>query len=384
MNNYQLYRSIVHLGGEVKLNLVINEHDSELCITDYHITPVSNNIPYNRFLNENLLNYSHQENIKSFYKKIQSNFFNPGVSAKYLTPWPLMDYHVYDYINPWHMGCKRASYKLYHKQFEFFCPLWIERIAKDESIYFKFDVYEVSDKKDTPLSSKILKLQNNHNTTHNKFVTYLENYFNDFYMTDKSTGSELMYISLENHEAWVTGIDLKSGNYRKINISNIIDTIMDRERPLLEFDSLLCGQFKNNNIIAKQLLNFNLCFNISDISSPYVVQHMMGKPINIVVTAGVIRSDKYIPFEQKDFYTNHVYIPKKQFMQHNINDIINNVPQKQDDIKINVLSYLSEPDNIGLYVKNKMSQHIHTWSLLGNNEYIFNVYDGFSSYIKKS
>lgn len=382
MNNYQLYRSIVHLGGEIKLNLILNEYNGELCITDYHITPVSNNIPFNRFLNENLLNYNHQENIKTFYKKIQSNFFNPGVSAKYLTPWPILNTCKYNYMNPWYMGCKRVSYKVYNKQFEFFCPLWIENISDDESLYFEFDIYEIES--DNKISSKILTLNNNLNEFHNKFVKYITDYFNDFYMTQPDTGSELMYISLEDKEAWVTGVDLKSGNYRKINISNIINTMMDRERPILEFDSILCGQFKDNNIISKQLMNFNLCFNIDDISSPFIVQNMMGKGIRVEVTAGVVKDKIYTPFEKKDFYTNHVYIPKKQFVHHNINDVINNVNPEQDDIKINVLSYLSEPDNISLYVKNKMSQHIHTWSLKDNNNYIFNIYDGFSGYIKKS
>lgn len=386
MNNYQLYRSNVRLGGEIKMNMVLNDVDNQLCVTGFHITPVSPLIPYNLFVNKDILNYSHQENIRQFYREVQSGFYNSGIPAKYNTPWPIMDKKISTYANPWHMGCRRIQYKLYKKQFEFFCPLWIENISPTDSIFFKFNIYETLDaNKEIILTTKTLFLGENNNEYHNRFVKYIHNYFKDFYMENDDTGGEIMNISFDNHDAWISGVDVLSGNYRKIDISKVVNSVLERERPFIEFNSILCNQFKDNNLIAKQLMNFNLCFNVEDISSSYIMQKMIGKKIRIEVNTGVRHDDgTERMFLHKDFYTNHVYIPKKIFRNHNISEVINNTEAPDDSIKVNVLSYLSEPDNISLMNKNRLSQHIHTWSLKGNNDYIFNVYDGFSGYIKKS
>ena len=57
MQNYQLYNTNILLGGQQKWDIVL-ESDGGLYIKDFHITPVSDNIPYNRKVNENLMNYS--------------------------------------------------------------------------------------------------------------------------------------------------------------------------------------------------------------------------------------------------------------------------------------------------------------------------------------
>ena len=67
MNNYQLYRTNILLGGQMKYDLVADLVDGDVIINDIHITPISDNLPYNKLSDENLLNYDNQENIKNFY-----------------------------------------------------------------------------------------------------------------------------------------------------------------------------------------------------------------------------------------------------------------------------------------------------------------------------
>ena len=75
MENYQLYRTNVLLGGQMQYDLILNHED----ITDFHISPISDKVAYNHHIVDNLLNNSHQENIKEFYKKCRRNI-NCGCS----------------------------------------------------------------------------------------------------------------------------------------------------------------------------------------------------------------------------------------------------------------------------------------------------------------
>ena len=75
MNNYQLYRTNILLGGQMKYDLVADLVDGDVIINDIHITPISDNLPYNKLSDENLLNYDNQENIKNFYTGNLGYFF---------------------------------------------------------------------------------------------------------------------------------------------------------------------------------------------------------------------------------------------------------------------------------------------------------------------
>jgi hypothetical protein len=70
--------------------------------------------------------------------------------------------------------------------------------------------------------------------------------------------------------------------------------------------------------------------------------------------------------EKKDFFTEYDYIEKY------INSDDDNFQSE------NVLSYLKDNEYIQFIDKNKFCQSICHWSLFDNNDYIFNVYNGFS------
>jgi hypothetical protein len=86
-----------------------------------------------------------------------------------------------------------------------------------------------------------------------------------------------------------------------------------------------------------------------------------------------IKIDAYIDdgqLEKRDFYTEYEFINK-----------FNSINDKSDNDNDNVLNYLQDNKNIDLIDKNKFQQSICHWSLCDNNNYIFNVYNGFSGLI---
>ena len=79
MNNFQLYRTNPALSGQVKWDLVLNSSNSELYISDFHITPISNDLNYIHDNEEYLLNRTHQDNIKLFYKENSDIFYSKSL-----------------------------------------------------------------------------------------------------------------------------------------------------------------------------------------------------------------------------------------------------------------------------------------------------------------
>jgi hypothetical protein len=75
MNNYQLYHTNILLGGQMKWDLILDLSNNDLVVSDFHLTPISNNVPYNKYSKDQLLNYKHEENVSRFYKKISGHFY---------------------------------------------------------------------------------------------------------------------------------------------------------------------------------------------------------------------------------------------------------------------------------------------------------------------
>lgn len=70
MDNFQLYRTNVLLGGQLKWDLVLDSIGSNLIVKDFHLSPICGDVPYNRYSQETLINYPHQENIKKYYNSV--------------------------------------------------------------------------------------------------------------------------------------------------------------------------------------------------------------------------------------------------------------------------------------------------------------------------
>ena len=59
----------------MKWDIIVDSDASDLYVSDFHITPISEQISYNRYSYDTLLNYSHQYNIKKYYEKVRGSFY---------------------------------------------------------------------------------------------------------------------------------------------------------------------------------------------------------------------------------------------------------------------------------------------------------------------
>lgn len=360
MNNYQLYRTNVSLSGQLKWDLILDARYNELYVSDFHLTPISNNTPYTYKTDEYIINNSHQDNVKEFYAENKGHFYKECIDSEFAHNWPIITESTGTtlYSNMYDMGCKRSKkYNNYKKQFEFLCPLWIEHLNGD--LEFKIDIK--NECSNTVFSSRILRLKPNVDLEyHTKFVEYFNSYITDAGLDAGS--DDVMNISFKENTATITGLNVNNGIFETHNVSNLISNLTERERPLMEADHMLISEFAKNDLVAKQLINFNLCFNLEDIYSLNIAKMLYGESLIISVTVSI----NGIELDKKDFSTEYDYIDK--LIKSELNT----------GIKRNVLSYLNDNQYVEFINKNKFCQNICHWSLAENNDYIFNVYDGFS------
>ena len=377
--NYQLYRTNPKLGGQMKLDLVIGKSGNELSIQDLHITPINYKVPYNRYSYENLTSYTHQENISRFYKNTQGSFYKELTDKKLVNPWPIISKNSYDtHDNTYEMGLRRMRYELYGKQFNFLIPLWLEKV---DDLNFDIEVWSsnenghisnTSDGVQRRLIEKTLKIFGQE--SENKFSKYIKDYFD--YVGISKGNNNCLSIHLDKGSAQISGLNVESGINSVINLPYLVQNLTSRERPLLEFDNMIINQFEDNRMIASQLMNFNICFNLEDIIPSYFIPEFMGGRFGIKIFA-TINGER---LDIVDFFSNYEYISKREcgpisLWSKNGKSTENGAP--------NVLDYLKDYGCIDLIDKNKIVQSTIHWSLVGNNDYILNVYEGFGGYIKR-
>lgn len=386
MDNFQLYRTNVLLGGQMKWDLILDSMGSNLIVKDFHLSPICKDVPYNRYSQNSLINYPHQENVKKYYNEISSSFYEDYIDSNLESLQPIyseqyMDTHCGDF----EMGCRRALYGVYKKQFEFFCPLWLEKLNVNDELEFELVVCS-SENKELLKKSLIFKIKQplltkRRVTTatpeqayHNDFVNYFNEYISYKGVGILNTGNDnLLNIDLANATARAWGLNVKTGIYDKngIDISLATVDLISREQPLLVFDNIITNQLKQNNLIAPQLFNFNLCFDPEDIIPPFFMNMMIGKTLNFKLRVYI----NGVQLKLRDFYTNFEYIPRKFVGPVNYEGMKNKTVEAP-----NVLEYLKDYKCIDLIDKNKILQNTIHWSLADNNDYIFNIYDGFKGY----
>lgn len=364
MQNFQLYRTNLILGGQMKWDIVIDSAASHLYVSDFHLSPISNNIAYTYESDENLLNNSHQDNIKIYFNKHKGIFYDEGLDYEFMNPYPTISNKneiTKCYSDVYDMGCKRMSqFKRFNKQFEFLCPIWIEHL--DDDLSFKISIRSKNDP-DIILAANSISLSTGKNVTHDKFVKYFKDYVK-FVGLDNGDDN-IANVNFKNSLLSIHGLDASSGLVSTKCSNDFIKNITLRERPLMEVDNMLINEFKSNTLIAKQLFNFNICFNLEDIIPNSIIHIIKGMPLVISVES-FIGDNK---LEMKDIYTEYDFIPR-----HIIHNRLNN---KYDE-DYNVLDYLNDDKCIDMMAKNKFCQKICHWSLSDNEDYIFNLYDGFS------
>lgn len=360
MENFQLYKTNVLLGGQMKWDLILDVNGDVLEVSDLHLTSISPSAPQIRYSDENLMNYRHQENVKEFYNKNLSNFYNECVDARLNHNWPVIDEIDTGVVveSSYDAGPKHSRYSLYNKSLEIFCPLWLEHV--DDELEFNI-IIETSDGESRKrIATKRVKLGD-------KFKEYLYEYFNHVGLLGGD--NDVLHINFDRKIASISGISVESGNVEKIDISSITYNMLYRERPLMETDYMLIHEFPNHKLISKQLFNFCFHFNLQDILSSYFANMLYGENLMFRIESRI--GNKVL--EMRDFYSNYQYIPRKIVSEKSVSDIF----KENESQSPNVLNYLGDWKNVDLINKNKYVQSTIHWSLLNNLDYIFNVYDGF-------
>lgn len=381
MNNYQLYKTNVLLSGQLKWDLIIDTTEDDIYIGDFHITPISKYVPYNRYSDDDLLNYKHSDNIKVFYNKIISSFYENFNQPQMNHNWPIID-DSKNYDDTFFSGCSRMDYNIYGKQFEYFCPVWLEQIGENNHILF--EIYAKLTESDDIIASRSLSLnKKDKRVFHNKFTNYLNEYFD--YIDIINGSDDVININLEKYTASLRGIDVTSGNLVTRSLSSLVYNLLSRERPLLESDYMITTSYKDTKTIVPNIFNFNICFNIDDIFTKGLASQLHGKPLVIGVDVKIADNNGNIinTLEKRDIYTNFDYIPKTYCEDEwivNNNEIIKPTPPDSP----NVLNYIYDNKYIGNIDKNKIIQKIPHWQLVDNDDYIFNVYEGFRGFFDET
>lgn len=356
----------------MKWDLILESDGSNLFVSDFKITPISKEIPFNIADSYPLLNYPHQYNIKKFYEKTRGYFYTSNLIPQFNHNWPIVgDQKKLDsHDGSFEMGGSRGRRNEHTKQFEFFVPVWIEDLS--QPISFTINIY--NNRRTTsslPMSSRTLTLEpfGDAYTFHNRFVKYFSEYIDYIGLNssnnrfgDSLTGSDVININLRDQKSKVVGVNVETGNVVSKDNNHLPVNLLYRERPLMEADDMICRSFKDNSLIIRQLFNFNLCFNVEDLMTSYISKQLVGEDLYFEVLVGVGGN----PVELRDFWYNYEFIEKEC--------------THSSDIKQNVLDYMSDHKCIDLISSNKFSPSIVHWSLEDNNDYIFNVYNGFGGF----
>ena len=393
MVNYQLYRSNVLLGGQMKWDIILGENGGVLEVQDFHLSPISRRIPYNKLAHEDLVRYTHEENVRDYYSKISRDFYEEYGNPKMQSPNPLNEICSKPYDDTFEMGCRRLQYQVYGKQFEFFCPIWLEQISENQCLNFEFEI-KTESHLETVYKRNLKFSRNLLNTYHDRFIQYIENYFLSSGLKDGN--DRLINIDLKKGRSTITGLQVSTGLNGVTADTSTIGNMIHMENLLMIADSLIINPFKEQKLITNQLFNFNFCFNIPDIVPDFILNLLRRDPFIISVNVSIIEIENGNEFEEPlklvDFYSNYEYIPRKYIGPVKYISVENDEIKEEDPCdalgfdrnehreQLNVLSYLKDNKSVNLMNKNKMIQSIIHWSLTTENDYVFNVYPGFGGY----
>lgn len=363
MNNYQLASTNISLGGQMMWNLQIKGCEGGLCVSDFFLSPISKWIPYNR-PDRDLLNYSHEENIKDLFDTISGDFFETKLDPIFSTKMPIITEKpemANTYCDMYDAGVSRTSILKTGKSLQLFCPVWLEDFNSKKEITFRINMFTKIEGNNRGIEVvKDLKLNlENECDYHKRFVNYFNNYINnivDNKVDDKACliGDKLINIDFDNWYMSIEGVNTQNGQVTNKNISYVLPNLVSRFRPMMDTDDLIISNFANNNMICKQLFNFNFLFDIENLLSHDIFMQMKGEKLFFEVKCFVDGKE----LELKSFSYDY----SEDF---NIKD---SNPSKK------LLDFFEDYNSIQHMDKNKLSPQIIHWSSTLDNEYIFNIY----------
>lgn len=401
-DTYQLYRTTPKLGGNMKIDLIVEKKDNRLYVRDAHIRPISDQSNYIPVVDERIMNNTHQFNISEFYKKTKYGFFEAQIDSALASDWPIpitiTDLPNLKYLKTWDdtycAGTRRMPYKLYGTTHECLVPTWLEKMQ--DVLTFKMIAWEPNGTS-TGIDLILDKNEITGNKFHDDFVAYIFNYFEHVGLFDMN--NDVINIDFKKNLASIKGIDVQSGNVTTVQLFNLTRNLLNRTRPLLETNCMITEQFELNTMITAQMFNFNICFNPEDICTlDYENTKYFKCQTYISETQDGITAIS-AKLGLRDLYTNHEFIPKnnsKDFKFTLGEDIYgyNEIIRKKlldgaghilngvtfDKVPDNVLEFKQDYLSSELDHKNKIVQPTCHWCYVNNTSTLFNVYDGFGSW----
>lgn len=354
MNNYVLNRTNVLLGGQMKWDLRVKSiNDSTLYVDDFSLTPISHNINYVR-PDVGILNNSHHDNIKELYSKTSDTFFSDCLDAKFITKYPIIvdDKTKVDSYNSMYDNCvSRISRAKNGKSTQLFIPMWLEDFGKDDIIKFDIEIFIEDDLGNKTTSMyKTLELDINGKSSQDAFVNYMRSYIDNI-STNGKIGDKIINIDFKNFKMIVEGIDLKTGYVLTKDISNKLHNFTGLFKPFMDNDDMIIRSLSDNNLVAKQMFNFNIMFDFEDILSNYILDQIKGSSVKFNIKT----------------YINNVEVEEKSFSW-----------DYSEEFNDGSLKELQDYNNIQLIDKNKINTNVIHWVLNNDKSYIFNTYPKFT------
>lgn len=372
--NTQLYRTNPKLTGNMQFDLILASKSGELQVDDFHLSQVVDR-GYVVDESEYLLQGPIQLSIKNFYNTTKSTFYdykNTGLESD----WPLNHPHQGPF-RTWDddlwAGTKRS--RRYGRPFETLIPVWVEA-CRGINIYITIKVPNA----DTILVEKKLSLvpTDQQHTFHDRFIYRLFEYFQHcgIYSPEGSKFTDHKYIdmNLERNECTVTGLDVRSGNMvTRRDLSTPLSLIY-RERPLVESNSILTNLYNNYHLITPQYINFNLIYDpeewVESLSD--LVKDAPNFEVSTRVEMLYGNHSHFTELKKQDIYTNHYYVPRPRV----------DAGEWSPVPGLNALDYLRDYTITDLMHYNKITQPICHWAAINNASMLYNLYDGFGSYFE--
>lgn len=368
---YQLIRTSPYLGGQVRWDIPLYYHYTngvhEMDTPDLYLSPLSDNLMFNESDDRITLKYSHLDNLKYLYSKLGDSFYSSN--GEYTGNYWLYNhgYIVDPYTHTYNMGTRRMRFSRYEKQFAFLCPLWISEETNPYLFEFEISIGVVGKERDHiaitkfKLSDAICRYMKNYLDKSPRYVDPDPVKYPNGNAPYQGVNDDLLSIKFNPDYATIAGVNVEYGKYLTKDISYIIPGLLHREVPLMEFDNLLLYNFKENHMIAQQLINLNFVFNMEDISF-ILKEKLQGEQVTISLR--VLYDGEYLDI--KDLYTNYENIP------------VYRADLDRLSTSNNVLDYLHDDKIIDYKQINKFTQPIFHWSMVENPGYIYNFYDGFA------
>lgn len=353
---YQLMRTCPGLSGAVQIDLVMNKDGIE----NIYLSSKNNTLHYIKLSKDGTGEKSFGDALVKLYKKASANFYSPIPQVEHQTQCPMIvDGDLDTGDHKWEYGCSRGQ-KRFGKNFELFIPMWCQDMGdlfneNGTPKEVKLNI-NIKNKKEKKIIIKSIGL--------NEILDFIAPVIDSKYETRASIFSDsLMNIDITKGIGWIRGWDCMTGKINEKNINYLINQILLMERPVMEFDNILLSAFEKSKMIASQIININILFNIDDYFDVRMKELLKGSD-NLFIDADIKIGEKIM--EKKDFFTNYDNI-KGYDLTTGFTD------------ELNVLKYKRDNECIHLINKNKIVQNIFHWSLVSSTDYTFNLYNGFAA-----